>query len=49
MVTISNSDARTLTRIAETLRQVKSDNLRVINAVRQLQQLKTKINKQVTK
>lgn len=47
MPQISHTDARRLERIVATLRTIKSDSTRVINAVRQLQQLNTKIKKQL--
>ena len=47
MIKLSNTDARTLQRIAVTLRQVKMTGLREINAVRQLQVISTKISKHI--
>lgn len=46
MIQISNTDGKTLQRVAAVLKQVKLQGLREINAVRQLQCIITKIKKQ---
>lgn len=46
MITLSNTDGKTIQRIASTLKAVKMQGLREINAVRQLQVISTKIRKQ---
>lgn len=47
MIYLSDSDAQAIIRIAKSLKAIKSDSLREINAARQLQIIKRKLEKKL--